>query len=343
MKQGRYYIMAIMLVMLPILASCRQELCYNHFPSADVRLAWEQVWERDYGMHHPSTWDASFHGFGYSELNPDLPEWVNLVKFNRDGRSENFFLGIKGGNIQIENENEGSYLLYNGDTEYIVLEDMASLTRARATTTTRGRSRSALQYLQSLAPETRMVNPPDLLYAAYVEDIPHVNSHETLHLPVTMQPLVYTYVIRYEFEHGLEHVALARGAIGGMAESVYLRTGVTSDETAIVLFDCTPTSYGFEARVRSFGVPSFPDEYYGKPRVSKRTVPNAVNLELLLTNGKYVEFNYDVSDQIANQPRGGVVRIQGVRVEDEQNIGDGGGFDVGLSGWGDPVDIELPM
>ncbi len=343
MKRGRYYIIAVLITMLPILVSCRQELCYNHFPSADIKLSWERVWERDYGMHHAATWNASFYGFEYPACNPTLPEWVNLVRFNRDGTNEDNFLGIHGGNIKVDNDKDGSYLLYNGDTEYIVLLDMASLSEARATTTSRFRTRNALQYLQSLAPDTRTANPPDLLYAAYVDEIPHVGFHETLHLPVRMQPLVYTYVIRYEFEHGLEHVALARGAIGGMAESVYLRTGTTSDETAILLYDCFLTGYGCEAHVRSFGVPSFPDDYYGKLRSSEPAVPVVVNLELMLTNGTYIEFNYDVSDQIANQPRGGVIRIKGVRVEDEQNTGTGSGFDVDVSGWDDPDEIELPL
>lgn len=343
MKTGRLNILAAMLVMLPILASCRQELCYNHFPSTEVALSWERVWERDYGMAHESNWEASLHGFEYSSLNPTLPEWVNLVKFKHDGSSEDNFLSVRGGNIPVDNDNDHSYLLYNGDTEYIVLKDMASLTEARATTTSRSRSRDALQYLQSLAPDTRTANPPDLLYAAYVNEIPYVHNHETFHMPIRMQPLVYTYVIRYEFEHGLEHVVLARGAIGGMAEAVYLRNGVTSDETAILLYDCELTDYGCETHVRSFGIPSFPDEYYGKAKSTRNNIPVAVNLELLLSSGKTIEFNNDVSDQIVNQPRGGVIVVKGIRVEDEDNQGTAGSFDVDVSSWGDPVDVELPL
>ncbi len=344
MRNNRYYIIAALIAMLPILVSCRQELCYNHFPSTDVQFSWEQVWERDYGMHHAATWNAHFYGFGYADLNPNLPEWVNLVKFNSDGSNEDNFLNVKGGNIRIDNDKSGSFLFYNGDTEYIVLQDMASLSDARATTTSRSRSGDALHYLRSLASDTRTANPPDLLFAAYVDEVPFINYHETLRMPVRMQPLVYTYVIRYEFEYGLNHVALARGAIGGMAESVYLRTGVTSDETAILLYDCTKTDYGCEAHVRSFGVPSFPDEYYGKVKAVDNVIPVAINLELMLTNGKYVEFNFDVSDQMASQPRGGVITVKGIRVEDDQNIGDSSGaFDVDISDWGDPIDVVLPL
>ncbi len=344
MRRYRYYIIAVVLSMLPLLTSCRKDLCYDHFPSVSVELDWEQEWERDYGMHHFDSWDAGFHGFEYETLRPDMPEWVNLVKFNRDGSHENHFLNIKGGKFTIDNDQNQSYLLYNGDTEYIVLQDMALLNEARATTTSRSRVGDALSYLQSLAPETRTANPPDLLYAAYVEELPYVDNHTTHPLKVKMQPLVYTYVIRYEFEYGRQHVAIARGALGGMAESVYLRTGATSDQTVILLYDCVMTDYGCEAHVRSFGIPSFPDEYYGKTKRANSTVPIVVNLEVRLTGGKYVEYNFDVTDQIVNQPRGGVIRIGGIRVEDDQNIGDGGSpFDVNVSGWGDPVEVELPL
>ena len=340
MKPSGYHISSILFVMMAMLTSCRNELCYNHYHAVKVELSWERVWERDYGMALAARWDAGKYGFEYSAMNPALPEWVNLVKFNGDGSPKDNFLTIKGGEVHIENSGEESFLLYNGDTEYIVLEDMASLTDARATTTSR--SRSSLQYLQSLAPNTRTANPPDLLYAAYVDKLPSVDLHQTLKMPIKMQPLVYTYIIRYEFEYGLQHVAIARGAIGGMAESVYLRNGVTSDETAILLYDCFLTDYGCEAHVRSFGVPSFPDEYYGKARKPGNDTPVAVNLEVRLKSGKYMEFNFDVSDQIKNQPRGGVINIKGIHIEDEENKVDAG-FDVDVSSWDDPVNIELPM
>ncbi len=343
MKRYRYIVIAVGLIMLSALASCRQDLCYDHYPSADVTLTWEQEWERDYGRHHSATWVASFHGFEYSDISPALPEWVNFVKFYKDGTSEDNFMSVKGGNVRIDNENDGSYLLYNGDTEYIVFKDMASISEAHATTTSRSRTRNALQYLQSLAPDTRTANPPDILYVSYIDNIPSVAIHEKRSLPVKMQPLVYTYVIHYEFEYGREHVALARGAIGGMAESVYLRTGITSDKTAILLYDCNVTDYGFEAHVGSFGVPSFPDSFYGRTGDPDKSVPVVVNLELLLTNGKYLEFNYDVSDQIVNQPRGGVIYIKGIRVEDEQATGSGGTFDVDVSSWGDTIEDEIPL
>ncbi|MDE7109403.1 MAG: DUF5119 domain-containing protein, partial [Muribaculaceae bacterium] len=147
---------------------------------------------------------------------------------------------------------------------------------------------------------------------------------------------------RYEFEYGLENVALARGALGGMADSVYLLDGRSSEEATIIIYDCDIKDYGCEAHVRSFGVPGFPDEYYG--RGDLRTEPRryTLNLEVRLKNGKFVEFNIDVSDQIEKQPRGGLITVSGLRIEDIDSSSPAG-FDVEVEGWGERVDIDLPV
>ncbi|MDE6810786.1 MAG: DUF5119 domain-containing protein, partial [Muribaculaceae bacterium] len=150
------------------------------------------------------------------------------------------------------------------------------------------------------------------------------------------------YIIKYEFEYGNEHIALARGALGGMAESVYLLNGRTSDESAVILFDCDIKDYGCEAHVRSFGVPGFPDKYFGRVADTSVDGPYTLNLEVRLKNGKYVEFNIDVRDQIAKQPRGGVIKVSGLRIEDEDSFTNTG-FNVAVDNWGDRVDIDLPV
>lgn len=332
-----------MVTVMSAMTSCRDELCYNHYPSLDVSLSWEHEWERDYGMNHSATWDASLHGFGYESLRPGKPEWVNLIRFGADGTRHESFLGNNGDNVMVDIGAGQSLLLYNGDTEYIILSDIATPPKARASAT--ARTRTSLAAVTERHPEARTTNPPDVLYSAYVSDLPEVKIHENRPQPVKMQPLVYTYVIRYEFEYGLEHVALARGALGGMAESVYLLDGRSSDETTIIIYDCEIKDYGCEAHVRSFGVPAFPDEYYGRADDAKTDTPArpyTLNLEVRLNNGKYVEFNTDISDQIAKQPRGGVIKVSGLRIEDEVSMTEAG-FNVDIDGWGDRVDIDLPV
>lgn len=339
----RYNIIAVVLSVFALLTACeRTKLCYDHYPKASMTIAWEQEWERDYGMGYRDNWDAGCYGFDYNWLKPGTPEWVNLIKYKDNDYDGEHYFSPSGGDVVFMEDGDYSFLLYNGDTEYIVLSDIASLPDARASATPR--SRASLSYVMERHPGARSANPPDVLYSAFLEKVPSVGAHETKQLPVKMQPLVYTYVVRYEFEYGLQYVALARGALGGMAESVYLRDGSTSDESIIILYDCEIKDYGCEAHVKSFGVPGFPDEYYGRSADIADDRTYTLNLEVLLTGGKTVEFNFDVTGQLRNQPRGGVITVSGIRIENEQNDKpiSSGGFDVDLSGWG-IEEVDLPI
>lgn len=340
MNSNRCYITAVLLLLLPMLVSCRKDLCYNHFPALDISFAWEHEWERDYGAGHLADWDRTYYGFDYDQLRPTTPEWVAMLEYTNDEGPDERYMSVDGSRIITNGGAEQSLLFYNADTEYIIFSDMAYAPGASASATSR--SRSSAVTITEMHPDARTTNQPDLLYSAFIRSVPDIKSHEQVALQVKMQPLVYTYIIRYEFEYGLQHVSLARGALGGMAESVYLRDGVTSDQAAIILFDCAVRPDRCEAEVRSFGVPGFPDEYYGRTTAPLEPRRYTLNLEVKLKNGTTVEFNFDISDQMADQPRGGVIKIDGLRIEDSQNQYDSG-FDVDVSDWDDHIDIDLPV
>lgn len=343
MSSGLYYIFGATLVVMATCTSCRQELCYDHFPAVDISFSWEQEWERDYGMNHVENWDPVLHRYDYNELRPDVPEWVKIVRYFNDGRFVENFASPDGKKFEVGANEKTSFLFYNGDTEYIILEDVASLNDARATATSRSRAGSAIQEMREMYNTSRTTNSPDVIYSAYVEDVDGVQNHEVKSLPMKMQPLVYTYLVTYEFECGLEYVYDARGALGGMAEGVYLRTGVTTDKTSIILFDCEIHSDACRCQVRSFGIPGFPDSYFGRT-VTGSSGTFALNLEVRLKNGTTKEFNFDVTDQIKNQPRGGVIRVGGLRIEDEDIPPTEAGFVVGVDDWGDDVvEVNLPL
>lgn len=342
MKINRYYILiTLLLALIPTLVSCRQETYVNDFLTLEVGLRWDRVWERDYGMSLQSDWDAEHHGLSYDDLKPAVPKSVNTVRYDTDVAAEEGAISPDGGSLTIGESAHPSFLLYNGDSDNIIISDMASALSVRASATPR--YRASLSALMERHPDARTTNPPDILYSAFIESAPAPDSQEPTKMNVTMQPVVYTYLVRYEFEHGLEHVSLARGALAGMAESVYLKNGVTSDESSIILFDCEMKTYGCEARVTSFGTPGFTDEYFGRGMARQsHERPYTLNLEVMLTNGNIVEFNYDISEQLKNQPRGGVIIIRGIRIEDVE-AESSSGIDVDISGWGDNQDIDLPM
>lgn len=318
------------------LSGCRKDLCRNHYREARIVTDWEYVWERDYGRGWQSNWAAEKFGMDYAALEPVLPDGISMFDYDSGGNATQNFLSTAGDAVVLS-EGYHSFLLYNNDTEYIVFNDMATLPTASATTTTRTRA--------SFVNQTgdRTVNPPDVLYGAFVEEVSPVEIHQSVRVSVTMRPLVYTYLVCYEFDSGADYIALARGALSGMAESVYLRDGRTGESTVTVLYDCTLTPWGAKATVHSFGVPNFPDQYY-KPLADGDTFQQKyiLNLEIRLHNGKTKTFEQDVTDQMRDQPRGGVIVISGLSISEEE-IGSDSGFDVSVGDWGEFEDITLPL
>ena len=136
-------------------------------------------------------------------------------------------------------------------------------------------------------------------------------------------------------------MAYARGALSGMARSVTIETGDTSFEGATILFDnCELTDYGVRALVTSFGVPDFPSQGY-EARVEGRK--NALNLEVVLRNGKLINFNFDVTEQVQQQPHGGVIVVSGIKIDPNDGKQGTGAFDVDVNGWENTEDIVLPL
>ncbi len=234
-------------------------------------------------------------------------------------------------------EGDHRVLVFNDDTRNIIIDGMASLPTARATT----RARSRASYAQYHSDE-QTVGPPDMLYGHYQPSLVTEKNSSWTPYEFTLRPLVYTYLVRYEVVQGREYIAQARGALAGMAENVYLTDGHTGDKAATVLFDCELTPYGAEAKVMSFGVPGFPDRYYDRSgfRAPGDGHRYALNLEMKLTSGQSYTLDFDITEQVDRQPRGGVITVSGIRLNGGEASGDGA-FDVNVSDWGDYEEIPL--
>ena len=334
--KARLWILPVALLLMAALTGCRKDLCYDHDTHGlQVRLYvdadWEQEWERTYDYDWQQLW-RNHWTYLYDDLRPGVPEGIRTVAYNENGRYAEGNLEAEGGRVYLA-EGTSDLLLYNNDTEYIVFNDLAASVEASATTRTITRAS-----FREMHQGERTVNQPDILYGAYIEDHKAQLTSEPVTLPVTLRPLVYTYMIRYEFSYGQKYIALARGALAGMAESVYLNDGHTGPQAATVMFDCTLQSYGAEALVQSFGVPDYPGEHY-----TRADRVYTLNLEVRMTNGKFKNWTLDVTDQVTGQPRGGVIIIPNLEITDEEGGGVGGGFDVDVSGWGEYEDIEIPV
>lgn len=337
MKHYVSFIIGFMLLL--VMVGCRKELCYNHDEhSMTVKLhavvEWEQEWERTYGYDWKELWTAE-HRYAYDDLRPEVADGIRAIAYGDAGYYSESNLPPEGGRLPIQ-EGRHSVMLYNNDTEYIVFNNTAE--SSMTTATTRSVSRATLKELHK---DERTMNQPDQLYGCYIDECIGEKTLEKVEIPVTMHPLTYTYLIRYEFAHGLKYVALARGALAGMAEKVYLNDGHTDGNAATILFDCELTDFGADACMQSFGVPNYPGDHY--TRADGNPAYYTLNLEVRLMNGKILTYDFDVTEQVNAQPRGGVITVDGIEVSDEDGMEGAGAFNPDVDGWGDFIDIPLPI
>lgn len=322
------------------LAACRKDLCYEHETHSlsvkvDALVSYEQEWEREYGHDWKEEWRDDW-SCSYDELRPGIRTGIRVIDYPAAGGFSENNISAHGGRIPLK-EGRSSVLFYNNDTEYIVFSRLPDVASATATTRTVVRGN-----FKALHSGERTMNQPDMLYGHFEENYEARKTVAPMELPVSMSPLVYTYMIRYEFSAGLKYVALARGALAGMAESVYLSDGHTGDQAATIMYeDCEIKPFGVEARVKSFGVPNYPGDHYS--RADGTPQKYSLNLEVRMKNGRYKTFEFDVTDQIREQPRGGVIVVGGIEISDEEGEEGSGGFDSDVDGWGDFIDIPLPI
>ena len=332
------FILAFLAVLF---SSCEhKELCFNHREHAyryhiDINAEYQQDWEENYGYTDwQNNWPDNY--IPYDDLRPEKPSGIRVINTNSNGESNIHNIGADGGVVTLY-EGVNDILLYNNDTEYIVFSrtDNGATTRA----TTRTRTRATFKPSQYAHENEESMTPPDMLYARFYQGYYAEKVLDPEQLDVTLHPLVFTYKVRYEFEEGLQYVAMARGALSGMAISVLMNTGETSDISSTLLYDCELKDYGVGALVNSFGVPAFPNLDY----VTKVPAKHALSLELLLKNGKMVTLDYDVTDQVQYQPHGGVIVVSGIVIKPEEGSQGSGAFDVEVKDWGDYEDIYLPL
>ena len=346
----RYLIYIIVATISLVASSCvaytHKDLCENHREHAHryhvkVLADYRCDWEENYISGDPegkTTWQVNWpDGYmNYEDLRPVEPKGLRVVNKGETGNSNVHNIPATGGVVDLY-EGRNDILFYNNDTEYIVFSRKDNGVSTRATTRTRTRASYTGNIFANDGEAT--VNAPDMLFANYYEGYIAEKVLDPVELPVTLQPLVFTYKIRYEFEAGLKYVSLARGALSGMAESVLMDTGETSDTSVTILYDCEVTDYGVRAIVRSFGVPGFPNANYPTRTDNK----HALNLEVMLRNGNLVTFEFDVTKQVAAQPHGGVITVSGIRIEEKDGVQGTGSFDVEVKDWGNYEDIELPL
>lgn len=328
---------------LAAISCTHKDLCMHHRDHAhryhvniiaDYRYDWEECYG---GPDWEVTWPSNYTP--YDDLRPVKPSGIRVVNYNLDDGYNLHNIGADGGVVNLY-EGVNNILLYNNDTEYIIFSREQEGSKATTRATTRTRTRATYMGSPYANEGEDTMTPPDMLFANYIEGYTPEKVVDPAPLEVTLQPLVYTYKVRYEFAEGLEYVAICRGALSGMAHSVTMDTGETSVEAATIIYDCTVEEYGAKALVTSFGIPNFPNVNYPTRSDGRK---HALNLEVLMRNGKLITFDFDVTDQVLAQPHGGVIVVDGIVIEDSVGTSGSGAFDVEVNDWGEYEDIYLPL
>lgn len=327
-----------------VLPSCQhKDLCIHHREHAhkfhmNIVADYRYDWEENYGY---TDWVAQWpeNYIPYDELRPGKPSGIRVINYGGEGQSNIHNIGADGGVVTLY-EGLNDILFYNNDTEYILFSrhQEGNYATTRATTRTKTRATYLGSPYANEGEET--MTPPDMLFANFISEYVPEKVVDPAPIEITLQPLVYTYKVRYEFEKGLEYAAIARGVLTGMARSVTMDNGNTSKEAATIIYDCEMTDYGARALVTTFGIPDFPNVNYPTRNDGRK---HALNLEIMMKNGKMITFDFDVTDQVLAQPHGGVIVVDGIVIEDSVGTSGSGAFDVEVDDWGEYEDIYLPL
>lgn len=327
-----------LLAVVALTACEHKELCI-HQPAGDdgethiIVAQYDRRWEIP-EQHRPEQWqewDNTFT-FPYDSLMPAVPAGLRALIYHADGTHDTRNLSAYGGSFHVASGHH-TLLFYNNDTEAIVLRDLDQPALASATTRDAARAANA-----NTGDNTeRTATQPDMLYGTCLRSYnPDSDPHV---LDITMRPLVHTYAIRINFTRGAQYATLARGTLTGMAAGVRLATGTNLTETAAIAFDATLTRGGVQATVRSFGLPEATVPDYA----TRAGGNNTLHLEVAMTNGYMKPFDFDITSQIALQPLGGVIVIDGAEITDDDINRPKSAFEVDVNQWRPRQDILLPF
>ena len=348
----RYLIIAVLAIMACATSCVHKDLCENHREHAhryhiqiiaDYRYDWEeQIYDEATDWEY--RWPDEFT-LAYDELRPTKPSGLRVVNYNEEGTSNNLHNIKPDGGVITLYEGLNDMLFYNNDTEYIIFSRSGTDATTRATTRTL--TRTEYKASEFAVEGERTVSPPDMLFANYVEDYLPEKVVEPTPFEITLQPLVFTYKIRFEFVGGIEYASSATASLSGMAASVELNTGETSEESATILFDDLKIVYTNEAKdegyiravVKSFGTPAFPHPNYP----TRTDVTHGLKLEVRLRNNTIWTADVDVTDQVQLQPHGGVIIVKDLVIKKEDAMQGSSGFEPVVDEWGPTEDIPLPL
>lgn len=180
---------------------------------------------------------------------------------------------------------------------------------------------------------TRAYNQPEELFAGYELDLyvsPYLEDYEYydeetntyfMHAHLYLHPVTYIYLIQVRLHNNHGRVSGTSGEtdLSGMARGVTLNNGIADEETVKVSYGSriksklTIQSTGevvdvIGGRCLTFGIPGQNSATISRSE-SSTTSQHSISVPMQFYTGTDTTMVFDVSDQIHNNPQGGVITI----------------------------------
>ena len=328
-------------------------------------IMWQVNWQAQWNF----AWKTDVYGpIGYSEPkgirmhiytldDAGLPKSHNVYNFSGTEGQADVFVGI---HDLLFHNNDSEVLLFRSEDE---LSDIYSYTRIiskglRSSIPVQTTEQKIATKADEDPEDTDLTEEidepvafaPDELFVLYepkyritddLSDYEYIDGKYVLRIQGELVPHSFIYLFQIRLLNNLDRVAGSSGAaLTGMAESVNLRTGVTSATPVCVPMDvfinatADPDLMG--ARVLCFGIPGC--DPYDAASVAATESKHWLVLNVLFKTGKYKNIRIDITDQVRALPTGGVIPLE-IDVEDfpeedtDPPIDEGDGFKPLIGGW----------
>lgn len=356
MNIGRIYILLIAGLLLASCSDMHEPMIHmtakvDIIPKVEQNIQLDMMWQADWQSKWQVDWDTSTKG----ELGYTAPSTYHFNYYRANG---NTFLGQRDMASESTRINlaDGKYnlLTYSNDYNYIHVTTSDDYQQVTAHTI----SDPYYSLPDSVSAKWNMQHMPDPIFAMFATDVTVSDKLEdytyipeedvyVLKLNTQLEPRVYIYLIQLELRNNSRKVIGCNLAtITELASSIDLATGETGNEAIAHQFT-TVFQDAAASDKNSRSTKTAPNEAliggrlttFGRPKDSER--PNVCYFSFQFANGMTGFYPIDITNQIKELPKGGVINLSLDMASIEPPKGSGG-WSIGIGRWNDDnIDIDI--
>ena len=310
-------------------------------PEVEQNVKLDMLWQTDWQSKWQVDWDTSTKGelgytkpetYHYSYYSAETGELVG----QRDAASESSRLDL----------GFGKYKLFTYTKDYENLRIATSDDYHTVTATAIPDNYSELP--DSLAKKLTVYEMPDEIFSMYgditisgnLDDYVYVPEEDIylLKIQAQLEPRVFIYLVQVELVNNKGRIkSSSTFTVSGLAKSVNLMTGEPGSESVAHQFSSVFQEKGGEEEAKTRAESSTGDALiggrfttFGRPSGSNE--PNMCYLVVRFSNGARACIPFDITDQIKELPKGGVINLQ-IDVDKVKVDTGGGGWSIDVGGW----------